>query len=61
MILLEWDIANVMIFDAMRKEIETKFRTKEEVKQSHKGVKYSDDHKALVMWSIQTKDILRDQ
>ena len=43
---------NAKIFDAMRKEKETKFKTEDEVIQAHKGIKYSDDHRALVMWSI---------
>ena len=55
MILLEWDIANVIIFDAVRKEKETKFRTEEEALEVHKGVTYGDDHKSLVMWSIQKR------
>lgn len=56
LILSEWDIANAMTFYAIRKEKDTKFRTEEEVMQAHKGVKYSDYHKALVMWSIQKRD-----
>jgi hypothetical protein len=46
----------VIIFDVVRKEKETKYRIEEEAKQAHKGVKYSDDHKALVLWSLQGKN-----
>lgn len=59
LIVPESEIANVIIFDAMRKEKETKFSTKEEVKESHKGVKYRNDHKALVIWCIQIRDKAR--
>ena len=48
----EWDIANAMVFDAMRREGQTRYRTEEEVQQAHKGVKFSEDHKALVMWYL---------
>ena len=52
LILLEWDIANAIVFDVVKKEIYTKYRTKEEAMQAHKGVKYSKDHEALVLWSL---------
>ena len=55
LILLEWDIANAMVFDAVKREGQASFKTKEEVHQAHKGVKFSEDHKALVMWSLQDK------
>ena len=32
-----------------------KYRTKEEVLQAHKGVRFSEDHKALVLWSLQDR------
>lgn len=51
-ILLEWDITNPMIFYVVRKEKETKFNIEEEVKEAHNGVKYSNEHKALVIWSV---------
>ena len=44
MLLLEWDIVNAMIFDIVRKEKDTKFKTNEEVLQDHKELNYSDDH-----------------
>ena len=44
-----------MVFYAIKWENDTKFKTKVEVKETHKGVKYSGDHKALVMWSIQKR------
>lgn len=55
LILPEWDIANAMIFDIVRKEKDTQFKTKEEVLQEHKGFKYSDDHQELVIWSIEKR------
>ena len=45
-----------MIFDTVKKSKDTQFRTKEEVLQAHKVLKYSDDHQGLVMWSIQIRD-----
>ena len=51
----EWDIANAMVFDAVRREGQTRFRIEEEVQMAHKGVKFSEDHKALVMWSLQDR------
>ena len=55
LILLEWDIASVMVFDAVRREGQERFRIEEEVHMAHKGVKFSEDHKALVMWSLQDR------
>jgi hypothetical protein len=54
MILPEWGIANV--FDTVRKIKDTQFKTKEEVLQAYKRLKYSDDHQGLVIWSIQKRD-----
>ena len=45
-----------MIFDAVRREEKTKYKTKEESLQDHKGVKFSEDHKALVLWLLQDKN-----
>ena len=52
LIFLEWDIANAMVFDAVKREGQPRFRIEEEVQMAHKGVKFSKDHKALVMWSL---------
>ena len=49
LILLEWDIANAMIFYAIRKENDNQFKTKEEVLQAHRGLKFSNDYQALVI------------
>lgn len=56
LILLEWDIANAIIFYAVRKEKDTKYKIEEEARQATKGVKFSDDHKALVLWSLQNRN-----
>ena len=40
------DIANAMVFDAVTREGQTRYRIEEEVQQAHKGVEYSEDHKA---------------
>lgn len=56
LLLKEWDIANATIFDTVKKSKDAQFRTEGEVLQAHKGLKYSDDHQALVMWSIQKRD-----
>ena len=56
LILPKWDIANTMIFDTMRKKKDTLFKIEEEVLHAHKGLKYSDDHQALVIWSIEKRD-----
>ena len=45
----EWDIANAMVFDALRREGQTRFRIEVEVHMAHKGVKFNEDHKALIM------------
>ena len=55
LILLEWDIANTMVFDVVRREGQAKFRIEEEVHMAHKGFKFSEDHKALIMWSLQNR------
>ena len=55
LILLEWDIANAIVFDVVRREGQAKFRIEEEVQIAHRGVKLSEDHKALVLWSLQDK------
>ena len=47
--LSKWDIANATIFDAVRKEGQTKYRLEEEVHQAHKGVRFSENHKDLVL------------
>lgn len=57
----KWDITNAMIFDTVRKEKDTHFKTEEEVLQAHKGLKYSDDHQSLVIWLIQKRDKARTQ
>ena len=41
-----------MIFDVVRKEEKKKYKTKEEALKAHKGVKFNEDHKALVLWSL---------
>ena len=51
----EWDIANAMVFDGVRREGKTRFRIEEEVHMAHKGVKFSVDHKALVLCSLQDR------
>ena len=51
----EWDIANAIVFDSVRKEGQARFRIEEEVQTTHRGVKFSEDHKALVLWSLQNK------
>ena len=40
LILLEWDIANAMVFDAIRREGQTRFKIEEKVHMAHKGVKF---------------------
>lgn len=35
--------------------------TKEKILQAHGGVKFSDDHQALVIWSIEKRDKTRMQ
>lgn len=45
-----------MDFDTIRKAKDTQFKTEEEVLQAHKGLKYCNDHQALVIWSMQKKD-----
>ena len=35
LILLEWDIANPMVFDVVRRESQTKYRIEEELHQAH--------------------------
>lgn len=50
--LAEWDIANVVIFNSIRKENNVQYQTEEEILQAHRGIIFSDDHQALVIWSI---------
>ena len=51
----EWDIANAMVFDVVKREGQTKFKIEEEVHMAQKVVKFSEDHKALVLWSLQDR------
>ena len=51
----EWDIANAIVFDSVRREGQAKFKIEEEVQTAQRGVKFSEDHKALVLWSVQDK------
>ena len=44
-----------MIFYAVRREGQARFRIEKEVHMAHKGVKFSEDYKALVMWSFQDR------
>ena len=55
LILPKWDITNAIVFDAVRREGQAKFRIEEDVQMAHKGVKFSEDHKALVLWSLQNR------
>ena len=55
LIVPERDIANAMVFDVLRREGQTKFKTEEEVQIAHRGVKFSEDHKALFLWSLHNK------
>ena len=57
----EWDIANAIIFYSIRKEKDVQYKTKEETLQAHRGVKYSNDHQALVILSIEKRDKTRIQ
>ena len=50
-----------MVFDIVRKVKDTQFKIEEEVLQARKGLKYSNDHQPLVIWSIQKKDKTRVQ
>ena len=56
LILLEWDIANAMVFDSMRRKSQTKYRIEDEVHQTHRQVKFNEDNKALVLLSLHDKD-----
>ena len=51
----KWDIANAMVFDVVRREGQAKFIIEEEVQMAHKGVKFSEDHKYLFIWSLQDR------
>ena len=59
LVLPEWDIVNALIFYSIRREGQTTYMTKEEVHQVLKGVKLSEDQKALVMCLFQDKDASR--
>ena len=61
LLLPEWDIVNAIVFDSVRKQKDVQFRTIEEVLQAHRGVKFSEDHQALVMWSIEKRGNARIQ
>ena len=51
----EWDTANAIVFDSVRREGQARFRIEKEVQTTHRGIKFSEDHKALVLWSVQDK------
>ena len=61
LILPEWDIVNALIFYSIRKQKDVKLETKEKILQAHGGMKFSDDHQALVIWSIEKRDKTRMQ
>lgn len=61
LVLLEWDIDNVMIFYSVRKEKYVHYKSEEEILQAHRRVKYSSDHQDLVIWSIEKRDKTRIQ
>ena len=46
---------NAIIFYVVRKEKDTRYRIEEEARQATKGVKFSNDQKAFVLWSLQNK------
>jgi hypothetical protein len=50
-----------MIFYSIRKENDVQYKTEEEILQAHRGVKYNNDHQALVIWSIDKRDKIRIQ
>ena len=56
LILPEWDIANAMIFDDVRREGQTRYRIEEDATQAHRGLKYIADHNALVLWPLQKEN-----
>lgn len=56
LILPEWDIVNALVFDSIRKQKDVKLETEEKILQAHRGVKFSNDHQALVIWSIEKRD-----
>lgn len=55
-LLPNWDIIDVMVFDGVRKEMKTMYIKEEEARRAQKGVKYSEYHVALVIWSLQKKE-----
>ena len=50
-----------MIFNSIIKEKDVQYKTEEEVMQAHRGVKFSDDHQALVIWPVEKRDKTRIQ
>lgn len=48
LLLPNWDIANAVVFNSMTK----KLNVGEQVKKELKGAKFSEDHVALVIWSL---------
>ena len=57
----EWDIANAMIFYSIRKEKDVQYKIEEEILQAHRGIRFSNDHQALVIWSIEKRNKTRMQ
>lgn len=58
---LEWGIANAMIFYSIRKAKNVQYKIEEEILHAHRGIKFSNDHQALVIWSIEKRDKTRKQ
>ena len=50
-----------MVLDSVRKQRDVQFKTEEEVLQANRGVKFSDDHQTLVVWSVEKRDKTRMQ
>ena len=50
-----------MIFYSIRKEKNVQYKIEEEILQAHKGVKFSNDHQALFIWSIEKRNKTRMQ
>ena len=61
LILPKWDIANSMVIYLIRKEKDVQYKTEEDIPQAHRGIEFSDDHQALVIWSIEKRDKTRMQ
>ena len=50
-----------MIFYSIKKEKDVQYKINKEILQEHRGIKFSNDHQSLVVWSTKKRNRTRIQ